>query len=92
MPWPVDALERVAEYFISSMKLGQSAAEDRDATTQESTDAQAADATKSVESFESKESQKSLEEVQEIVLTELEKKLVNVVMHFNQSVVDASEK
>ncbi|KAM7358701.1 dynein heavy chain 3, axonemal isoform 1-T1 [Cochliomyia hominivorax] len=80
MPWPVDALERVAEYFISSMKLGQS---------QETEDA---DANKSLESYESKESRKSLEEIQEIVLSDLEKELVKCVMHFNQSVVVASEK
>lgn len=80
MPWPVDALERVAEYFISSMKLGQA---------QETEDA---DANKSLESYESKESRKTLEEVQEIVLSDLEKELVKCVMHFNQSVVDASEK
>lgn len=82
MPWPVDALERVAEYFISSMKLGQA---------QETEDV--ADANKSLESFESKESsRKSLEEVHEIVLSDLEKELVKCVMHFNQSVVDASQK
>ncbi|XP_059216601.1 dynein axonemal heavy chain 3 isoform X2 [Stomoxys calcitrans] len=81
MPWPVDALERVAEYFISSMKLGQSH------------DTDDADANKSVESIESKESsKKSLEDVQEIVLSDLEKELVKCVMHFNQSVIDASEK
>uniref|UniRef100_A0A1I8MKN2 AAA+ ATPase domain-containing protein n=1 Tax=Musca domestica TaxID=7370 RepID=A0A1I8MKN2_MUSDO len=80
MPWPVDALERVAEYFISSMELGQSH------------DTDEAEANKSVESIDSKESKKSLEDVQEIVLSDLEKELVKCVMHFNQSVIDASEK
>ncbi|XP_075164298.1 dynein heavy chain 3, axonemal [Haematobia irritans] len=80
MQWPADALERVAEYFISSLKLGQSH------------DTDDAEANKSVESIESKESKKSLENVQEIVLSDLERELVKCVMHFNQSVIDASEK
>uniref|UniRef100_A0A1B0B0B8 Dynein heavy chain 3, axonemal n=1 Tax=Glossina palpalis gambiensis TaxID=67801 RepID=A0A1B0B0B8_9MUSC len=43
-------------------------------------------------SRESAESEKSLEEVQEIVLSDLENELVQVVMYFNRSVVAASEK
>ncbi|XP_054732574.1 dynein axonemal heavy chain 3-like [Anastrepha obliqua] len=84
MPWPVDALERVAEYFISSMKLGQ---------TQEQTEpgAGAAAERASVDTAESDTTKKS-EEVEEIVLSELELELVQIVMHFNKSVFDASER
>lgn len=79
MPWPVDALQRVAEYFIGSMNLHH---------PEETEEQVAADA----KSRESGESEKSLEEVQEIILSDLENELVQVVMHFNRSVVAASEK
>ncbi|KAI9588144.1 hypothetical protein GQX74_003990 [Glossina fuscipes] len=79
MPWPVDALQRVAEYFISSMNLHQPEEIEEQVVTE-------------TKSRESAESEKSLEEVQEIVLSDLENELVQVVMYFNRSVVAASEK
>lgn len=80
MPWPVDALERVAEYFISSMKLGQA---------QEQAEAGAAEQA-SVDTAESDD--KKSDNVEEIVLSELELELVQIVMYFNNSVFEASER
>lgn len=79
MPWPVDALERVAEYFISSMKLNQTEEEAQ------------AEAKIEEEPSESSMERKSIS-IKSLHLSELEQDLVQVVMYFNQSVVEASEK
>ncbi|XP_055840841.1 dynein axonemal heavy chain 3 isoform X1 [Episyrphus balteatus] len=77
MPWPVDALVRVAEHFISSMNLNK--AEEEDASVDEL-------------HHSPRGSQASIGPEKELVLSVQEQNLVQMVMYFNVSVVDASEK
>lgn len=82
MPWPLDALEKVAEYFINSMNL------------------KAKDAYNTQKDFENKSqtgidlesSAQSLGVVESIVLSDLERSLVQAVIYFNESIIYASNR
>ena len=78
MPWPTDALERVAEYFIGSMHLTKTAEDPRKKSEYFDDDAD--------------DHKKSIFAVEKLELSQMELDLVQIVMYFNQSVIDASEK
>lgn len=82
--WPEDAVQKVAEYFIRSMNLPGS----DDSFSLSSVTTTASTASPSVASTASEEEGK----LRERKLGPLEKKLVEMVIIFNKSVIQASEK
>lgn len=82
MPWPEEALSRVGTYFVTSMKLNKPHGEEHEepASVRESVDHEQEE-TKRRETIDGDRE-----------LTQLEMDLVDCVMYFHQSVVDASEK
>ncbi|XP_033238860.1 dynein heavy chain 3, axonemal [Drosophila pseudoobscura] len=87
MPWPEEALSRVGTYFVMSMNLHRP----HDEVEAEQAQAQAQPPRPSDESAQGAEGPRdTVEEDRE--LTQLENDLVDCVMFFHQSVVDASEK
>ncbi|XP_070136648.1 dynein axonemal heavy chain 3 [Drosophila bipectinata] len=82
MPWPEEALSRVGIYFVTSMRLNRPHSEEHEepASVRESVE----------QGQEETQRRETLDEDRE--LTQLELDLVDCVMYFHQSVVDASER
>ncbi|XP_055373574.1 dynein axonemal heavy chain 3 [Condylostylus longicornis] len=82
--WPHDALVRVAEYFIGSMNLNKEEEEEEEKENPVIQDESA--------QVDDSKTTGTIENIQEIILSDLEKALVESVIFFNVSITEASEK